>query len=96
MKKILLDVLVALAGIIVLASLWLNNVEMWTSTCAYKREIGVFSYFSYAEVSKSAGRCGELGVNTLGLLKTILASLSVVFVGNYIKSKITKRYSVSR
>lgn len=91
MKKILLDVLVVLAGFIVLVSLWFNNVEMWTSTCAYKREVGMFAYYSYADVANSAGSCGELGINGVGLLATILVSLVVVLALHYIKSKLAKR-----
>lgn len=86
----MLDVLVVLAGFIVLVSLWFNNVEVWTSTCAYKREMGMFAYFSYADVTNSAGSCGELGVNGMGLIATIVVSLSVIFILHYFKSKLAK------
>lgn len=90
-RKTVLSTIIVLLGLITLTSLWLNNVEMWNSQCAYKREMGVFAYYSYADLSSTARNCGETGVNWFGLIKTILASTGIIALTFYARNLITPK-----
>lgn len=88
MKQALVNIALFFISGLVLAALWLNNVEMWTANCAYKREIGIFNYYSYAEATTAAGQCGETGMHWLGLVKSLLTTVLFVFAVHYARLKI--------